>query len=340
MDRDGSRPVRSRAASPRAELSPRRPGSPDQSIPVQASASACRRPGRRALDRHTLRPLPAASRRPDHPRTHGPGCGRRPPSARRSTGSGLDRPRPRAEPGGSHGAFSIAEYVAVDIHGTPALSCGSRDISLPRAPGEACRFETIAQSPHIVRSLSEGSDGRVWIGTTGGLIEFDGEGFRAYSERHGLTHETINAVAEDRAGSVWIGTDAGGVARLTRNGFVSFREQDGLRHDYVTSISQSRTGRVRAGGGWPVLNEFDGERFTSGRFSIPGRVDSARVYDVLEDHTGDFWVGTPAGLLRFPESTAWRSSLAPGRRPSIRSRTDCPSPASLRRSRIPVATSG
>ena len=49
-----------------------------------------------------------------------------------------------------------------------------------------------------------------------------------------------------------------------------------------------------------MLNEFDGERFTSGRFSIPGRVDSARAYDVLEDHTGDFWVGTPDGLLRFP----------------------------------------
>ena len=128
----------------------------------------------------------------------------------------------------------------------------------------------------------------------------------SYTERHGLANETVNAVAEDRAGNVWIGTDAGGVARLTRNGFVSFSEADGLRHDYVTSISQSRAGRVRAGGGWPVLNEFDGKRFTSGWFSIPGRVDSAGVYDVLEDHTGDLWVGTPNGLLRFPE----RSSVA------------------------------
>jgi ligand-binding sensor domain-containing protein len=156
------------------------------------------------------------------------------------------------------------------------------------------------QSPHIVRSLSEGADGRIWIGTSGGLIEFDGVAFRPYSEGHGLPHGTINAVAEDRAGGVWIGTDAGGIAKLTRNGFASFREQDGLGHDYVTSISQGPTGRVRAGGGWAVLNEFDGERFTSGRFSIPGRVDLARAYDVLEDHTGDFWVGTPNGLLRFP----------------------------------------
>jgi ligand-binding sensor domain-containing protein/two-component sensor histidine kinase len=172
---------------------------------------------------------------------------------------------------------------------------------LPTAPGEACRFETIAGLPLTIRSLFEGSDGHVWIATPGGLIEFDGHAFRALTERHGLVNEAIKAVGEDRAGNLWIATDAGGVARLTRNGFVSFKETDGLRHEYVTSISQSRTGRVRVTGGWAVLNEFDGDRFTSRWFGFPGRMKEARVYDVLEDHTGDLWVGTPDGLLRFPE---------------------------------------
>lgn len=191
------------------------------------------------------------------------------------------------------------------IHPAPTVCrADAHDVSLPRAPGEACRFETIARWPAVVRSLSQGSDGRVWIGTPNGLIEFDGERVRVYSDRHGLSDETINTVAEDSAGNVWIGTDAGGVAKLTRNGFVSFRQADGLDHDYVTSISQSRAGRVRAGGGSPALNEFDGERFTSGWFSIPGRVNGAGGYEVLEDHTGDVWVGTPSGLLRFPESTS------------------------------------
>ena len=30
-------------------------------------------------------------------------------------------------------------------------------------------------------------------------------------------------------------------------------------------------------------------------------MNEARVYDVLEDHGGDLWVGTPAGVFRFPE---------------------------------------
>ena len=49
-------------------------------------------------------------------------------------------------------------------------------------------------------------------------------------------NHTINAVAEDQAGHVWIGADAGGVSKLTKGGLVSFGEQDGLSEAYVTTI--------------------------------------------------------------------------------------------------------
>ena len=184
-----------------------------------------------------------------------------------------------------------------------ASACQSRseNVRLPAAPGEACRFETLAGLPALVRSLSEGADGRIWIGTPRGLVQFDGNRLRAYSTRQGLPNATINAVSEDHAGSVWIGADAGGAARLARYGFVTFGEEDGLKHNYVTTISQSRAGRVRARGGWPVLNDYDGGRFTSQLFRIPGASTSSRLYDIFEDHTGDLWVGTSTGLFRFPE---------------------------------------
>ena len=85
----------------------------------------------------------------------------------------------------------------------PVCRGGPDDPHLPVTAGEICRFETLAGVPAFVRSLSAGSDGRVWIGTSGGPIEFDGDGFRAYSERHGLSNQTINAVSEDVAGNIW-----------------------------------------------------------------------------------------------------------------------------------------
>ena len=192
-------------------------------------------------------------------------------------------------------------HLLVDRAGRIWASVGIGLRLVVRTAHSASPAMTSPALPGVVRNLRETSDGHVWIATSSGLMEFDGGEFRAYSERHGLPNETINAIAEDRAGNVWIGTDAGGAVRLTRNGSVSFREADGLRHDYVTWISQSRTGRLRAGGGWPVVNEFDGERFTASRFRIPGEVNLERVYDVLQDRTGDLWVGTPSGLLRFPD---------------------------------------
>ena len=210
-----------------------------------------------------------------------------------SSGSGLNLTMPAA-PAASSMAPSPLPGAPRHCQAGPPVSV------LPAAPGEACRFETIVGLTLTIRNFFEGSDGHVWISTPGGLIEFDGRAFHAFTERHGLANEAIKAVGEDRAGNLWIATDAGGVARLTKSGFVSFKEPDGLKHDYVTSISQSSTGRVRVGGGWPVLNEFDGERFTSRWIDVPGRVKEARVYDVLEDHTGDLWVGTPDGLHRFP----------------------------------------
>jgi ligand-binding sensor domain-containing protein/signal transduction histidine kinase len=179
----------------------------------------------------------------------------------------------------------------------------SRGLQLPTSPGDACGFETIAGRKASIRSLSAGPGGQVWIGTPGGLIEFDGREFRVYSEQQGLPNESVNAAVEDKAGDLWIGTDTGGVARLARHGFVGFKETDGLRQGYVTSISQSRAGRVRAGGGWPLLNEFDGHRFAHHSFAFPGRMEDARVYGVFEDHTGDLWVGSPdSELFRFPEA--------------------------------------
>ena len=109
-------------------------------------------------------------------------------------GPDMDRPRPRAEPGGSHGASSITEYVAADSRGhSRSVAPISREVQPPHGAWRGLPIRDDRGIAGHVRSLSEGSDGRVWIGTPGGLIEFDGKRFRVYSERHGLANETINA---------------------------------------------------------------------------------------------------------------------------------------------------
>ena len=53
-------------------------------------------------------------------------------------------------------------------------------------------------------------DGSLWIGTNGGGVSRMKDGkFTNFSMRHGLTHDVVWAVYEDREGVIWIGTRSG-----------------------------------------------------------------------------------------------------------------------------------
>ena len=54
-------------------------------------------------------------------------------------------------------------------------------------------------------------------------------------------------------------------------------------------------------GGWPIINEFVAEQSTWRAFGLPGLGESDHGYEMVEDHAGDLWVGTPKGLLRYPD---------------------------------------
>jgi signal transduction histidine kinase/ligand-binding sensor domain-containing protein len=85
-----------------------------------------------------------------------------------------------------------------------------------------------------VLAVRETSDGRWWLATAAGLVEWvrDAEPgeprFRAYGRRNGLTHHVPTKLGEDAAGNLWIGTEGMGAMRLARQGFTTFDETDGL----------------------------------------------------------------------------------------------------------------
>jgi ligand-binding sensor domain-containing protein len=83
---------------------------------------------------------------------------------------------------------------------------------------------------------------------------------------HGLSDDTINALAEDDAGNLWIGTDAGGAMKLASSGFLSYREGDGLTNVSVDSFFETRSGRLCCNNGTGVtLHCLDGTRFAAVR---------------------------------------------------------------------------
>ncbi len=154
-----------------------------------------------------------------------------------------------------------------------------------------------------VRVLCQSDDGRLWIGTNdGGLSVFDGKSFRTYTTAHGLNQNLIAALAEDRAGNLWAGTNNGAM-KIPQGGFTSYTEADGLGHEFICSIFESPTGEFYTITGERHINRLDGTRFTAVRPNLPRHISASswRAYQtIFQDHSGEWWVATPAGLYRFP----------------------------------------
>ncbi|HEY7546540.1 MAG TPA: two-component regulator propeller domain-containing protein, partial [Blastocatellia bacterium] len=176
---------------------------------------------------------------------------------------------------------------------------------LPVDNADACLY-TAADRPgrDYVRALHRSADGHIWIGVIdGGLVEFDGKNFRRYTTAHGLSDDNIRSVLEDQDGNLWIGSVSSGAMRLARNGLITYNKNDGLGHDVVASVFENSAGDFFVtSGGWHINRLVNG-RFSAARINLPPQIPDSewRAFtSLIQDHTGEWWVPTVAGLFRFP----------------------------------------
>jgi len=166
-------------------------------------------------------------------------------------------------------------------------------------------------SGNWIESLFESADGTLWLATDSGLSEFlnpsenSGRQFRTFSTANGLSSYYVLAFAEDRDGNLWLGTDSGGAMKVARNGFTNYTEADGLAVAGVDSILENRAGElcVISSGRKHFVNRFDGQRFVSVWPAFPKQINNfgwGSNQVTFQDHTGEWWMPTGEGLVRFP----------------------------------------
>jgi signal transduction histidine kinase/ligand-binding sensor domain-containing protein len=114
-----------------------------------------------------------------------------------------------------------------------------------------------------VYAIDQTPDGYLWIATFDGLVRFDGHRMTVFNhaEVPEILSNRILALRVDREGSLWIGTEGGGVARMKDGAVRSFGLADGVPHLDVGAIQEDAEGRVwiATHGG---LARFDGARWT------------------------------------------------------------------------------
>jgi len=147
-----------------------------------------------------------------------------------------------------------------------------------------------------VEAFAQTVDGYLWLGTQEGLARFDGLRFVVFDKTNtrALHHNRVTALLADRQGSLWIGTEGGGVTRLREGAFRALGSGEGLPNPRVRALVEDAAGFAWVGtdGG---LSRFEGERFVDG----PREEDLFRrpILALCAGAEG-LWVGLEDGLVR------------------------------------------
>ena len=97
-----------------------------------------------------------------------------------------------------------------------------------------------------VTALLREPDGRLWIGTGGGLRLLHEGRLRAFGRREGLPGNSVRTLHRDTNGVLWIGTGAG-LARLSAGKLVAFTRAHGLPDEVISQILSDDLGNLWVG---------------------------------------------------------------------------------------------
>ncbi len=208
--------------------------------------------------------------------------------------------------------------------------CAGLGAALPVAAAEedrSARFESIGDLESIpdgvVTALAQGAAGYLWIGSTRGLIRYDGYGFRRHlhdeADPQSIGGNLIRSLLLARDGRLWVGTDADGLSVYNPRSerFVGFRHRPNdpasLPPGPIMALAEDRDGRIwigTRGGGLASLDPATGhaQRFRDGREGeLAPRADF--IYALRFDAAGALWIGTRAGLRRMASAGAPREAV-------------------------------
>jgi streptogramin lyase len=136
-----------------------------------------------------------------------------------------------------------------------------------------------------IRCSLEDKDGNLWFGTTGaGVYRYDGRSFINFTEKDGLSSNTVYCMLEDKDGNIWVGTDNGvcrynpSAAQLAERAFLRF---------VIPGIDD-----------YSFINEVVDPKKTLN--NVP---PAKAVLSMIQDKAGNLWFGTMnSGLCRYDPS--------------------------------------
>jgi ligand-binding sensor domain-containing protein/signal transduction histidine kinase len=151
-------------------------------------------------------------------------------------------------------------------------------------------------------ALFETRGGQLWAGTQNGLARRDGQNWKMFTARDGLSENVVRAMAEDAEGNLWVGTENHGLNFFKEGKFISYHAQDnGLPGDNISCLYADKDGVLWVGTAGHGLARFQNGKWT--RYSTENGLASDSISYLIEDEAGYLWIGSNMGLMRIQKKS-------------------------------------
>ena len=165
-------------------------------------------------------------------------------------------------------------------------------------PGE---FQTFPGAENVdfskvykVASLFEEDTGILWTGTGEGLFRLEAGESTGYSNVHGFPHLTVNTLFRDKKKNLWIGTDGGGLSRMSHGKLSTFPGDSPLAGSSVYALYEDRENSLWVGTLDKGLFQLREGKFTT--YTAHEGLAHDDTQCIYQDQAGDLWFGTKGGL--------------------------------------------
>ncbi|MCK7594347.1 sensor histidine kinase [Pseudomarimonas salicorniae] len=201
---------------------------------------------------------------------------------------------------------------------TSRRSCGTRRrVALAFVAGIACSLCALAGATGlpafdlvgdetaipdaVAGSLAQDADGRLWIGSSGGLISFDGYQFRRIVREPGdpnaLPGSVIRSLLALSDGRIAVGTDRHGLGLLDTDSGRFQRPAGTAISGSIYALAEGPAGQLWVGSQGDGISRLDLHSGTLDSVPMTG-LPSQEVNALLVDRVGDLWIGHDLGLAR------------------------------------------
>jgi len=157
-----------------------------------------------------------------------------------------------------------------------------------------------------IRSVQVARDGRLWIGTFSGLASWKNGKLTQYPELDG---QTIEALLEDREGTIWVGGWTPSVGRLCKvqSGNMQCYGEDGRFGSGVSALYEDRGGNLWAGGTTGLWRWKPGPPKV---YPVPDPAN--RIYALIESDDGGILIVKNSGITKLRNGKAQPYPLPAG----------------------------